>query len=84
MEEEDELRGSELANKGRETCGIDMIISEILCLFFYTYCPLFLLPLELRSQPQINFADTSIGVALHIITTDLEYGYLKVKFSEAS
>ena len=33
MAEEDELRDSEVVEKARETCGIRMIIGEILCLF---------------------------------------------------
>ena len=52
--------------------GIRMIIGEILCLSDYISFPLFLPPLELWSQPQINYAVTSIGVALHIITTNLD------------
>ena len=60
-----------------------MIISEILCFFDYIACPLFLLPLDWSSQPQIYFDVTSIGVVLHIITTNLESGYWKVKFSDA-
>ena len=82
--EEDELRYSEAVYKVRETCGIGMIISEILCLFAYIAFPLFLLPHELWSQPQIDYAVTHIGVALHRITTDFGSGYWKVKFSEAS
>ena len=78
------MRDSEVMNKVRETGGIGMIIGEILCLFAYIACPLFLLPLELWSQPQIDYSVTSIGVALHRITTKIEYRYVKVKFSDAS
>ena len=41
-----------------------MTIGEILCLFSYIYFPLLLLPLELCSQAQIEYAVTSIGMAL--------------------
>ena len=75
------LRFSEAVDKVRETGGIGMIISEILCLFVYITYPLFLLPHGFWSQPQIDYAVTSIGVALHRITTNLDYGYWKVKFS---
>ena len=78
------MRDLESVDKVRETGGIGMIISDILCLFDYIACPLFFLPLEFWSQPQIKYSVTSIGVALHIITTDLDSGYWKVKFSEAS
>ena len=61
----------------RETGDISMIIGEILCLFSYISLP----PLELWSHAQIDYAVTSIGVALHRITTDLDSGYWKVKFS---
>ena len=64
--------------------GIRMIIGEILCLFAYIYCPLFLLPHELGSQPQIDYTVTSFALTLHRITTDLDSGYWKVNFSEAS
>ena len=84
MAEEDELRDSEAVDKVRETGGIGMIIGEILCLFAYIACPLFLPPLDLWSQPQIHYAVTSIGVALHRITTDLDSRYWNVKFSETS
>ena len=82
--EENELRNSEAVDKVRETGGIGMIISDILCLFAYIFCPLFLLPLELWSHPQIDYAITSIGVFLNRITTDLDSGYWKVNFSESS
>ena len=78
------MRDLEAVVKVIEAGGIGMIIGEILCLFAYIACPLLLTPLELWSHPQINYAVTSIGVALHRITTDLESGYWKVKFSEAS
>ena len=84
MAEEDELRGSEAVGKLIETGCIGMIIGEILCLFAYIACPLFLLPLEMWSHPQINYAFKSIGVDLHRITTNVDSGYWKVKFSEAS
>ena len=71
-------------NKVRETVGIGMIISEILCLFAYIACPLFLLPLEFWIRPQIDCVVTSIRMALHRITTPLDYPYWKFKFSEAS
>ena len=77
------MRDLEAVEKVIETGGIGMIIGEILCLFDYIACPLFLLPHELWSQPQIYYAVTSIGVALHRITTNLESGYWKFKFSEA-
>ena len=54
MEEEEELRCSEALVKVREMGGSGIIIGEILCLFAYIACPLFLLPLEWWSQPQIN------------------------------
>ena len=82
--EEEELRDSEAVDKLRETGGIGMIIDEILCVFAYIPCPILFLPLELLSQPQIEYTFSSIGVALHRITTDYESGYYKVKFSEAS
>ena len=53
-------------------------------MFAHVACPLFLLPLEWWSHPKIDYAVTSIAVALHITTTDLEYRYWKVKFSDAS
>ena len=68
--------------KVRGTGGIGIIISDILCLFDYIACPLFLLPLEVWSQTQNDYADKSFGVSLHIITTNLDSGYWKVKFSE--
>ena len=46
MAEEDELRYLEVLYKARETGGIGMIISEILCVFAYIACPIFLLPLK--------------------------------------
>ena len=52
-----------------------MIIGEILCLFAYIACPLFLLSLELWIQPKIDYAVTSIGVVLNRITTNLDSGY---------
>ena len=78
------MRDSEAVDKVREMGGIGMIIDDILCLFAYIACPLFLLFLELWSQSQTNYAVTSIGVAQHRITTELDSGYWKVKFSEAS
>ena len=60
------------------------VIGDILCLFAYTDCPLFLLPLEWWSQPQIYYVITSIWVDLHRITTNLDCRYWKVKFREAS
>ena len=78
------LRDSEAVDKVLEMGDSKMIIGEILCLFAYTACPLFLLPLERWSQPQIDYAITRIGVALHRITTNLDSRYWKVKFSEAS
>ena len=78
------MRDSEVVENMIETGGIGMIIGEILCLFAYISCPLFLLPYEFWSQPQIDYGVTNIGVALHRITTDLDSGYWKVKFSEAS
>ena len=72
--EEYELRDSEVVENMIETGGIGMIIGEILCLFAYISCPLFLLPLELWSQTQIDYVVTSIGVTLHRITTDHDSG----------
>ena len=83
MVEADELRDLEAVDKVKETGGIGMIIGEILCLFSYITCPLFLLPLELRIHPKIDYAVTSIGVDMKRITTDLNSGYWKVKFREA-
>ena len=74
----------EAVDKVREMGGIRMIISEILCLFAYIDCPFSLLPLELWSQLQIDYAVTRIGVALHIIATGFDSGYWEVNFSEAS
>ena len=76
--------GSEAVEKVRETGGIRMVISEILCLFAYIACPLFFIPLDFWGQPQIDYAVTNIGMALHRINTNLDSGYWKVKFSEAS
>ena len=78
------MKDLEAVDKVRKMDGSRMIIGEILCLFAYIACPLFLLPLEWRSHPQIEYAVTSIGVDLHIISTDLDSRYWKVKFSEAS
>ena len=64
--------------------GIEMTIDELLCLFAYIDCPPLLSPLESWSQPQIKYEVKSVGVALHRIITDLDSGYWKVKFSEAS
>ena len=61
-----------------------MIIGYILCLLAYIYCPILLLFLEFWSQPQIDDVVTSIGLDMQRITTNLEYGYWKFKFSEAS
>ena len=68
------MRDLGVVDKVRETGGIGMIISEILCLFAYIACPLFLLPLEFWSQTQLDYAVTSIEVDLHRITTGLESG----------
>ena len=68
----------------RDTGGIGMIIGEILCLFFYIVFPLFLLRLQLWIQPQIEYNVTIIGVDVHRITTNIDFRYWKVKFSEAS
>ena len=68
------MRNSEAMDKVRETGSIRMIIGEILCLFSYIAFPLFLLPLELWSHPQIEHAVTSIGLDLHIIITNLDSG----------
>ena len=73
------MRDLEVVGKVRETGGTMMIISKVLYLFDYIDCPLFLLPLEWWSQPQINYAVTIIGVDLRRITTDLDSGYWKVK-----
>ena len=54
MEEEEKLKDLEAVEKLREMGGIMMIIGEILCLFEYIACPLFLISLELWSQPQID------------------------------
>ena len=62
----------------REKGGIGMIIGDILCLSAYISCCLFILLLECRSHPQIDYAVTSIGVALHIITANLDSKYWKV------
>ena len=78
------MKGLEVVEKVRETGGIRIIIGDILYLFAYIACPLFLIPLEFWSQPQIDYTVTSFGVALHMITNDLEYSYWKEKFSEAS
>ena len=51
MLEEEKLMHLETVDKVREKGGTKMIISEILCLFAYIACPLFLLTLELWSQP---------------------------------
>ena len=53
---EDELRDSEAVEKVRETGGSGMIICEILFLFAYIYCTLFLLPLVWWSRTQIEKA----------------------------
>ena len=74
MAKKDKLRDTEAVVKVRETGGSGMITGEILCLFTYITCPLFLVPLEWRSQPQIDYAVTSIGVDLHQITTKLDSG----------
>ena len=78
------MRDLEAMDKVRETGGIRIIIGEIWCLFEYITCPIFLLPLELWSQPQIDYEVPTIGVYLHIITTELDSGYWKVKLSESS
>ena len=83
MAEEEKWRDSEAVDKMRETGGIGMIISEILCLFDYISCPLFLLPLYFWSHPQIEYVVTSIGLDLHRITTYLDSGYWKVNYIEA-
>ena len=84
MVEEEKFRDSEAVDKVREIGGSGMIIGEILYLFAYISCPIFLLPLEWRNYPKIDYLVTNIGVALYIIITDLDSGYWKVKFSEAS
>ena len=76
MYEDDELRDLEVVDKVKETGGSGMIIGEILCLFAYIACPVFLLPLEWWDQPQINYAAKIIGVDLHRITTNLDSRYL--------
>ena len=74
----------EAMDKVREMGGIGVIIGEILCLFAFIPFPLLLLHHKLWINPQINYADTSIGVDLKRITIDLDSGYRKVKLSEAS
>ena len=54
MLEEEKLMHLETVDKVREKGGTKMIISEILCLFAYIACPLFLLPLVWWVQPQID------------------------------
>ena len=66
------MRDSEAVDKVRETGDIRMIIVEILCLFVYFALPLLLIPLGLWSNPQIEYAVTIIGVALHRITTGID------------
>ena len=44
MAKEDELKDSEVVEKARETGGIGMIISEILCLFLLRKLPILLSP----------------------------------------
>ena len=78
------MRGLEALEKVREMGGRSIIIGEILCLFAYIACPLILIPLEWWSYTIIDYVVTIIGVALHIITTDLDSGYWKVNFSNAS
>ena len=78
------MRDLEAVDKVRETDGIRMVIGEILRLFAYIACPLLILPHKMWSQPQIDYAVTSIGVDLHRITTNIYYGYWKAKFREAS
>ena len=73
-----------MVDKVREKGGNRMIIGEILCVFASIACPLFLLPLNWWGQIKIDYAVTKIGVDLHIITTNLDSGYWKVKFSESS
>ena len=68
------MRDLEAVEKVIEMGGIRMIIGEILCLFDYVACPLLLLIFKLRSQTQIEYAVTSIGVDLHSITTKLDSG----------
>ena len=48
------MKDSEAIDKVVETGGIGMIIGEILCLFSYIICLLFLLPLVWWSEPQID------------------------------
>ena len=78
------MKYSEAVDKVRETCVIGMIIGEILCLFAYIDYTLFLIPLELWIRLRINFSVTIIRVSLHRITINPDYGYWKIKFSEAS
>ena len=56
MTEEDKLIDLEAVDKVIEMGDSGMIIGEILCLFAYTACPLFLLPLEWWIHPKIDEA----------------------------
>ena len=74
MVEAEKLIDSEAVDKVKETGDSEIIIGDILCLFTYVACPLFLLLLECWSQLQIDYVVTIIGVALHRITTGIDYG----------
>ena len=74
MVEDEKLIDSEAVDKVRGTGDSEIIIGDILCLFTYVACPLFLLLLEWRSQLQIDHVVTIIGVALHRITTVIYSG----------
>ena len=66
------MRDLEAVDRVIETGGIWVVIGEILCLFYYIACPLLLLIFKLWSQTQIEYAVTSIGMYLFIITTELD------------
>ena len=74
MVEDEKLIDSEVVDKVIETGDSKIIIGDILCLFTYFACPLLLLLLEWRSQLQIDYVVTIIGVALHRITTGIDSG----------
>ena len=48
------MRDFKVVGKVKETGGSRMIIVEILGLFAYIVCPIFLLPLVWWSEPQID------------------------------
>ena len=50
------MRDFEAVEKVRETGGSGIVICEILCLFAYISCPVFLLPLVWWSQKKIDEA----------------------------